>query len=1041
MKKITVLVALSICYFSNAQMGTSRAQAIPVQPQNSCTYSDYTTQGLETWYSFAAQSEKVAIELKSEKFGNDMAHVHHLSLYRGMDVNELKGDELPFNAESQKLKINLNAGNLVIGETYYLKAERKPHIDNCNKNTCTHNNFINPAQFKLCVENVYPYIPNDFNDEKALNAFSFHRNIGQVNDAHGNVNNEVLFYSKNTYPQLFLTDRSTSLLWSKIDSISTNYDSIVRVDINLVNSNINERILFSEENSSFSNYYTKNNQKGILGSKSFNRLIRQNIYNNIDWHFYNNKNGLKMYFVLNEGGQHSDIKFKFDGLAQSTITSSNGIQVSSPLGQIIFRKAIVYYVNPAGNNVPMPQSGKIIDNGDGTFGIEIVETYPSNRKLIIQIERDSPTREESYPDWSTYFGGIGADSGKGLDTDNQGNVFMIGSSAGGEDFPIVGEFVFQSTGGGLYLTKFSPFYELIWSTYINGVGGEGVAYDHQNNVAYVTGSGGTSFIDAYPLANSPNCFVENGLNNGLVNSIVARINVEFGSREWLTKFANNSQSSNNKIKVDNEGSVYVIGKVGSPGSSADSYIQSCQPTNGQFPLCNLSSPNAYQQGLVAGGLGDAFIAKFNRNLELVWSTKFGGNDREEIFDIAIDNINQYVYIVGKTHSEIPIENCVVENTFGYFPICNQTGNSNAYYSYNNQNIDGFIARFNFNGEMNWSTFFGGEFEETITGIEIDSQGNIILVGYTDTYFDSQYPCMSNMDNGFPICISNSTIVYNQNHFGNPYNDAFVTKFDKDINLIWSTRIGGGEVDKPTFPTKSPKVTIGSNDKIYIIGSTSSGSINVAGDYNSSFPNKNNPLYYYEPEHKDLDISDGIDNLTANDGYVLMFREDGHFEWGTYFGGKMTNFESDDSAEDIAVFQDNVYICGTTKSDYNFPLKDPNFGNSYFQPLLASASPHTDAFIAQLKLNNYANVKEVDNNQPIDFIVYPNPNNGVFNIKFSESQVNNYEIRLINQMGQVVFEKNLNSKTGMNNIQLNFNNLDKGIYYIQLNNTIKKVIIK
>jgi hypothetical protein len=81
---------------------------------------------------------------------------------------------------------------------------------------------------------------------------------------------------------------------------------------------------------------------------------------------------------------------------------------------------------------------------------------------------------------------------------------------------------------------------------------------------------------------------------------------------------------------------------------------------------------------------------------------------------------------------------------------------------------------------------------------------------------------------------------------------------------------------------------------------------------------------------------------------------------------------------------------------------------------------------------------------IDFSIYPNPNNGNFNISLDGQSENNLEIVIKNILGQIVHENNITKST--NSIDLNLQHLKKGVYIVDLldNNSVVntgKIIIK
>ena len=75
-------------------------------------------------------------------------------------------------------------------------------------------------------------------------------------------------------------------------------------------------------------------------------------------------------------------------------------------------------------------------------------------------------------------------------------------------------------------------------------------------------------------------------------------------------------------------------------------------------------------------------------------------------------------------------------------------------------------------------------------------------------------------------------------------------------------------------------------------------------------------------------------------------------------------------------------------------------------------------------------------------IFPNPNNGQFKIYFGDLNLVNPEIKILNNLGKVVFEASGNIY-GENNMDINLNDLDSGIYFIIINSeeiTYKERII-
>ena len=90
----------------------------------------------------------------------------------------------------------------------------------------------------------------------------------------------------------------------------------------------------------------------------------------------------------------------------------------------------------------------------------------------------------------------------------------------------------------------------------------------------------------------------------------------------------------------------------------------------------------------------------------------------------------------------------------------------------------------------------------------------------------------------------------------------------------------------------------------------------------------------------------------------------------------------------------------------------------------------------IRSNLCISINNISNNT---FAIYPNPNNGVFNIVTTNNASN--KITITDISGKLVYENNTNT----NNILVDLNNVNKGIYFVKIFNEagvkIEKIIIK
>jgi len=101
--------------------------------------------------------------------------------------------------------------------------------------------------------------------------------------------------------------------------------------------------------------------------------------------------------------------------------------------------------------------------------------------------------------------------------------------------------------------------------------------------------------------------------------------------------------------------------------------------------------------------------------------------------------------------------------------------------------------------------------------------------------------------------------------------------------------------------------------------------------------------------------------------------------------------------------------------------------------------YTSLSACETNCNNTSVEDEATNN----FNIYPNPNNGMFNISFTFETSNNISLNIYNSLGELVFEEYLNNYSGEYNNTIDLDSYGKGIYFITIsseNRIINRKII-
>ncbi len=189
-------------------------------------------------------------------------------------------------------------------------------------------------------------------------------------------------------------------------------------------------------------------------------------------------------------------------------------------------------------------------------------------------------------------------------------------------------------------------------------------------------------------------------------------------------------------------------------------------------------------------------------------------------------------------------------------------------TYGGGEYDGFLAVFNEDGTLDWATYIGNSGYDGANVVVIDSEGFIYVSGST------------NSTNG--ISTPGTYQVSNRGNY-----DGFLSKYSTDGNLIWCTYLGGTNTDFVYA------INIDSEDKVWIGGLT----------YSTSFITTSNAF--------------SISNKGSGDGFLMAFDKNGNKLYGTYYGGS--------NRDDINVIHidkyDNIWFGGPTKSNTDIATSD------------------------------------------------------------------------------------------------------------------------
>ena len=253
--------------------------------------------------------------------------------------------------------------------------------------------------------------------------------------------------------------------------------------------------------------------------------------------------------------------------------------------------------------------------------------------------------------------------------------------------------------------------------------------------------------------------------------------------------------------------------------------------NGDPFFCGSTTSNS---NIATSGLGvyqvsysgsdDAYLVKFLKDIDpsskksvRKWCTYFGDKGTDVAYNLAIDSGNN-IYMVGQS----------------YYQSTSAILYRNKLQSSHGGKMDGFVAKFNKDGKLIWSNFYGGSEDEVATSVYVGKKDTVVvIVGQTESSLTHS------SNNGYKVAQSS-------NGGGT---DAFVVQIDSAGNRKFSTYYGGSGTDIIN------DVSI-SKDSIFVVGES----------------NSNN-------------FSRSTGSFSGNtDGFLAVFKRDGSHISHLYLGG-------------------------------------------------------------------------------------------------------------------------------------------------------------
>ena len=441
--------------------------------------------------------------------------------------------------------------------------------------------------------------------------------------------------------------------------------------------------------------------------------------------------------------------------------------------------------------------------------------------------------------WATYFGGSDMDLINGVDFDNSNNVYIVGSTQSVNNIATPGANQLEINGvSDFFIAKFNTIGTLVWSTYYGGTNIEGyglteissgdfnlnrlsISHDKENNF-YIAGYSGSQNLGTLGTFQP---------NRNQTNQIISKFDNN-SNHIWTTYYSSNGNYMS-ALKATTS-ALYVRGR-----------INNCNPN---FPTDNnyYGSSNGYQPTPL--NCTNTFLSKFNNSGQRDWSTYYA--EYNHTSKKSLDVFQNKVYFSGASFSNLITTPGVFQENAGqevppYLVQFTENGTRD-WGTYNGSNVgypasganygadytsiddlggiylsgvtglrsnfastgayqsnligqtDGYVCKFNNQGQKIWGTYYGGNSFELDMIMQPSTNNTFFVVGTSTsttglTTTDCYQPNISTYDieNGTPLNIfiayfepmplSTSTFdTFNISLYPNPNEGNFIISCNNNI---------------------------------------------------------------------------------------------------------------------------------------------------------------------------------------------------------------------------------------------------------------------
>jgi len=589
----------------------------------------------------------------------------------------------------------------------------------------------------------------------------------------------------------------------------------------------------------------------VRGARSFSEVVYEGLWEGVDLVLRLNGDSLKYDIALGVGADPRGITFAYDGVQGLGLDASGDLLVRTGAGELRDGRPVVFQ---EGVLPRVGAQGRFVLRDGRTIGFE----------LPAAVDPRLPALIDPGLVFSTFIGGVGDESFKGITKDGNGNYLVTGWSSS-HDFPVtngsydpVGKTNATQNCSDIVVARFDPAGQLKQATYIGGT-----MNDHADDVD--VGPDGTVYVAAYtnstdgPVTPSASRKVLQGFSEALI----IRLSADLSDLLYCSYFGGRASEGMTFVDVNDAGLVSYLGLTNSSdlpttaGAYCTTYVRTGERVD-SIVLVQL----------------DAALGR------VVYCTYINGIDTVHIPYLQLGDVGYWItmaaaadgagdfYVAGMT-------------AYGAFPVTPGAANT----SLIGGTTDCFVLRLSPRGggssDLVASTFFGGTDWDHLRSATVLVDGRVCIGGET---------------NSIDLPITPDAI------FGDgDVSDGFVAVLDGALASIeFCTYIGGLWYDDVEIVRGGR-----ASDRLYVVGLSSS------------------PDMPYTPgcfDHKNraMDKTHYVAVLNITRPAV---------DYLTFMGGSGWE-DAVRPANNALVEADGAFVWASTTSSSNFPVTRGAFQSSY-----------------------------------------------------------------------------------------------------------------